>query len=109
MNYVIIIRIAVFAEKIKHKHHNYNIMSTDLRAAMQSEALINWLNWNMIDKNNMHLFISEFVQSEWQDYVDHSKHWEYLIKLMSESINTATEINNSTDISERSELSESAD
>ena len=35
------IKIAVFAEKIKYKHYNYSIILMNLKAVMQFKASIN--------------------------------------------------------------------
>ena len=63
----------MFAENIKHKHYNYNIMLKNLKTAMLFKVLMNQLDWKVLDKNNMHLSVSEFMQSEWQDYVNYLK------------------------------------
>ena len=61
----------------------------------------------MINENNMHLSVSEFVQLEWQNYINYFKYWEYLIKLISKNADTAVNIDNFISISEKSKLSES--
>ena len=97
----------MFIKKIKHKHYNYNIILTDLRAVMLFKVLINWLDWQMINKNNIYLSVSEFIQLEWQNYINYLKCWKYLIKLTSENANTAVSIEDFISISKRSKLSES--
>ena len=61
MNYATIIRIVMFVKNIKYKHHNYNIILKNLKTVMLSEALMNWLNWKALNKNNMYLSILKFV------------------------------------------------
>ena len=102
-------RIVMFAENIKHKHYNYSIILKNLRTVILSETLINWLNWKVLNDNNIHLSVSEFVQLEWQNYVNYLKHWKYLIKSASENINTAADIDNFISIFKESELFESTD
>ena len=65
MNYTTIIRIAMFAEKIKYKHYNYNITMINLKTVILFKVSINWLDWKMIDKNNTHLSVFRFIQLEW--------------------------------------------
>ena len=48
---------------------------------MTSDAFMNKLKWKMINQNDMHVSVSEFIQQEKMRFVHHKKIWKYLIQL----------------------------